>query len=523
MARSGYRIFDADTHIIEAAEPIEAYLSAADKSRLAALGPLVGRAQGKGGMSRYRVGKRPDLNRMLGSRDRVPPADAVARGLKDGGTPWDVRWQGPPFPDDRVNFDSHARVKDMDIEGVDVNMVLPSGGLAAFSGLDDAAVELSMYQAYHRFLKDYCAPYPDRLTSVLHVTVRDVAGSVAEIRRCGKERWPVGIFPVCPPGRTLDDPDWDPIWAAAQEHDLTVVIHSFTMSVPYPPGMWDNWDNMFLVRSASHVWNAQRNMAALIGSGVLDRHPEPAPDLARVRARVARVLGLAPRRAGRDEPARAAAAQEEAERVHPRAAVLPEHPAARGRAVPAPGYRGHRRGHLDVRDGLSALRELVPQVGGRRAQVDVDPRGRPAQAPLGERGALLPALQRLHVGGRRARERGSAVTGVARLELTLACGDYDRTRAIRTGEVKPDGVELNVVTLAPEEMFYRMARFREFDVSELSLSTYTVLRGRGEPLVAVPVFPSFSFRHSSVFVGRTPGSRSRAIWSASAWACPSTT
>jgi hypothetical protein len=65
---------------------------------------------------------------------------------------------------------------------------------------------------------------------------------------------------------TLDDPEWEPIWAAAQEHDLTVVIHSFTMSIPYPPGMWDNWDNMFLVRSASHVWNAQRNMAALIGS-----------------------------------------------------------------------------------------------------------------------------------------------------------------------------------------------------------------------------------------------------------------
>jgi uncharacterized protein len=185
-----------------------------------------------------------------------------------------VRWQGPPFPDDRVNFDSHARIKDLDIEGVDANMVLPSGGLAAFSALDDVAVEMAMYQAYHRFLKDYCAPYPDRLTSVLHVTARDVPGSVAEIRRAGKETWPVGVFPVCPPGMTLDDPDWDPIWAAAQEHDLTVVIHSFTMSVPYPPGMWDNWDNMFLVRSASHVWNAQRNMAALIGSGLFDRYPE---------------------------------------------------------------------------------------------------------------------------------------------------------------------------------------------------------------------------------------------------------
>ena len=97
------------------------------------------------------------------------------------------------------------------------------------------------------------------------------------------------------------------------------------------------------------------------------------------------------------------------------------------------------------------------------------------------------------------------MTGVARLSLTLACGDYDRTRAIRTNEIQPDGVALNVITLAPEEMFYRMARFREFDVSELSLSTYTVLRGRGEPLVAIPVFPSFSFRHSSIFVGAHAG------------------
>jgi hypothetical protein len=139
-------------------------------------------------MSRYRVGKRPDLNRMQGSRDRVPPAEAVSRGLKDGGTPWDVRWQGPPFPDDRVNFDSHARVNGHGHRGRRREHGPAVGGLAAFSGLDDVASSMAMYQAYHRFLKDYCAPYPDRLTSVLHVSARDVASSVAEIRRCGKER-----------------------------------------------------------------------------------------------------------------------------------------------------------------------------------------------------------------------------------------------------------------------------------------------------------------------------------------------
>jgi predicted TIM-barrel fold metal-dependent hydrolase len=275
MARAGYRIFDADTHIIEPTEPVEGYLSAADRAKLAALGPLVQRSPAGGGMLRYRVGKRPELNRRLGSRERIGPSSAVTRGLKDStGTPWDVRWQGPPFPSDRVNFDSHARVKDMDIEGVDVNMILPSGGLPSFCSLDDVALELAMYQAYHRFLKDYCAPYPDRLTAVLLVSGRDAAGSVAEIRRSGKEDWPVGILPIVPPGMSLDDPDWEPIWAAAQEQDLTVVIHTFTQSAPYPPGTWDNWDNVFLQRAASHVWNAQRNMAAVIGAGVLDRYPD---------------------------------------------------------------------------------------------------------------------------------------------------------------------------------------------------------------------------------------------------------
>ena len=96
---------------------------------------------------------------------------------------------------------------------------------------------------------------------------------------------------------------------------------------------------------------------------------------------------------------------------------------------------------------------------------------------------------------------------MATLTLTLACGDYDRTLPLRTGAVRPDGVELKVLALEPEEMFYRMARLRDFDVAEFSLATYTVLRGRGEPLVAIPVFPSFAFRHSAIFVRDGAGIR----------------
>ena len=113
---------------------------------------------------------------------------------------------------------------------------------------------------------------------------------------------------------------------------------------------------------------------------------------------------------------------------------------------------------------------------------------------------------------------------MATLTLTLACGDYDRTLGLRTGAVRVTGVELRVLVLEPEEMFYRMARLRDFDVAEFSLSTYTVLRGRGEPLVAIPRFfppsPSVTRRSSC---GTTRASENRATSSASAWACRSTT
>src|SRR5438046_3165589 len=93
------------------------------------------------------------------------------------------------------------------------------------------------------------------------------------------------------------------------------------------------------------------------------------------------------------------------------------------------------------------------------------------------------------------------------LALTLAIGDYDRTGALKTGAVRPQGVDLNILTLSPEEIFYRMGRFLEFDACEFSLSTYTIRRGRGEPMIAIPVCPSQMFRHSSIFIGDKAGIR----------------
>jgi 4,5-dihydroxyphthalate decarboxylase len=97
---------------------------------------------------------------------------------------------------------------------------------------------------------------------------------------------------------------------------------------------------------------------------------------------------------------------------------------------------------------------------------------------------------------------------VSKLKLTLACWNYDRTRALVDERVQADGIDLTYLTLPVEETFFRMVRHKEFDVAELSLSSFVVsLFQPGQPFVAIPAFPSRSFRHSCIYVNGGSGIR----------------
>jgi 4,5-dihydroxyphthalate decarboxylase len=92
------------------------------------------------------------------------------------------------------------------------------------------------------------------------------------------------------------------------------------------------------------------------------------------------------------------------------------------------------------------------------------------------------------------------------LQLTLACGPYDRTQALRDGSVKPDGIELTYLAQQPAEIFWRMLQYQEFEVAELSMSNYlSTVAGVDSPFIAIPVFPSRMFRHSFIFVNTEKG------------------
>src|ERR1700761_6061963 len=90
--------------------------------------------------------------------------------------------------------------------------------------------------------------------------------------------------------------------------------------------------------------------------------------------------------------------------------------------------------------------------------------------------------------------------------VTIACGNYDRTQAIRDGRVKVEGCAVTYLPLYPEEIFHRVFKFQEFDISEMSFSSYirTVAAGTSE-YTAVPAFVSRIFRHSGIYIRKDSG------------------
>ena len=95
---------------------------------------------------------------------------------------------------------------------------------------------------------------------------------------------------------------------------------------------------------------------------------------------------------------------------------------------------------------------------------------------------------------------------MSELRLSMAILDYDRVRALGDGRVRPEGIDLEIMHMEVEEIFWRQAKYAEFDVSEMSMSTYVLNMERETfPFVAIPVFPSRYFRHQSMFVRKGAG------------------
>ena len=232
--RAGLRAYDADTHVNPCAEILDRYVDPDFRRRLPELAPyrtITGQIGGTPDTHQYRVDTK-SYRRVLG--------EARAHETFTGrGT----NWRGTKQPRVGVQDDrAENRVKDMDDEGTDVHFLVATSWVSAV-GLPDVALEVGLIRAYHRHAADFCGQFPTRLKTMIVASTRAVDEAVREIRRWGTSNWAVAVLPLLAKDVPVDHPDLEPIWQAAQEHDLPVVHHSLTWNPPYFPGYQDLWDN----------------------------------------------------------------------------------------------------------------------------------------------------------------------------------------------------------------------------------------------------------------------------------------
>src|SRR5215472_12965996 len=174
---------------------------------------------------------------------------------------------------------------------------------------------------------------------------------------------------------------------------------------------------------------------------------------------------------------------------------------------PRPGRAPPPRGQPPQDARVSHAQGTRARAQARSAGRGGESAGRGRRAPHRDRRDAADAAHDARKPG--ARRRVNERRGVlSKLKLTLACWDYDRTRALADGRVRAEGIDLNYLNLHVEETFFRMLRHREFGAAEMSLSSYTMALARGNcPFVAIPVFPSRFFRHSCIFISAKSGIR----------------
>ena len=264
--RNGIKVWDVDTHISPTVERLEPYFDPEfRREKLPELEPYKtkGRADRENpdhhhynyGSIRYgRILGQSETNNER-SRTRTTGAYRSRKRPAIG------------VEDDDVD----ARIRDMDEEGVDVQIMVP--GVPEGLALLDPEYVSGFTRAYHRSTADFCAEYPDRLKAYMSASGDDVEGSVQEIKTWASSKWAAGVWVTPGINKPLDHPDMEPLWQAIEEAGLAVVHHSTAYNYPYFPGYQDVWDNLFLGRLFSHPWGGMRATAAFLGAGILDRHP----------------------------------------------------------------------------------------------------------------------------------------------------------------------------------------------------------------------------------------------------------
>jgi len=252
-----YDVIDADGHVLEPMDMFEKYMDPAYRESAPR---LIVDTDGK---ERLRV-----EDRVLGSQKGLGLVGGIGarQGAVDDATMKYV--EGRPG-----GFDPHARIKDLDLDGIDAAFLYPSLGLFV-GAIQDPGLAAAVSRAYNRWLADYCRPYPDRLFGVAMLPMQSVERAIEEMRYARKELGMRAGFLRPNPynDRMLHHPDYAPFWEEVQELDFAIGLHEGASA-----GMPQVGVDRFETRGARHIISHTMEMmlAALsvIWGGVCDRYP----------------------------------------------------------------------------------------------------------------------------------------------------------------------------------------------------------------------------------------------------------
>ena len=202
-----YNVIDSDGHILEPLNLWENYIDRAFRDRAPRL------FIDEDGKERLRID-----GRAFGGRKGLGALGAV--GARDGVVCDDTM----TYKEGRQGgFDPHARIPDMDADGIDAAFLYPSIGLS-FGGVEDPQLVHALYHAYNRWLADYCKPYPDRLFGVAMLPLHSVELTIQEMHFARNELGMRAAFIRPNPynNKMLHHPDYEPFWNTAEKLDMAI-------------------------------------------------------------------------------------------------------------------------------------------------------------------------------------------------------------------------------------------------------------------------------------------------------------
>jgi len=253
-----YRVIDADGHILE---PLSLWTDYMDPKYRDRAPRMMKDENGKERLiiDEKKLGSERGLGALgaVGARQGVVVDDAMeySQGKKGG-------------------FDPHARIPDMDLDGIDAAFLYPSIGLFCGS-IQDPELAAAVARAYNRWLADYCKPYPDRLFGVAMIPLQSVEHAVQEMTFARKELGFRGAFirPNPYSNQMIDQPMYEPFWQAAEDLDMSVGFHEGG-GAGMPQVGYDRFTGRGARHIVSHTMEMMMAALAVIWGGVCERHPK---------------------------------------------------------------------------------------------------------------------------------------------------------------------------------------------------------------------------------------------------------